>query len=195
MNYKSVELERSGDITSRFEQIYDSTYKDVISFIAAKCGNPADINDIAQETYVELYTLLLKRGADYVQNDKAIVIKLAKQKLYSYYKLADRLRMLIPLHFSNESEGGGDILLSDLQKTADDFLTEDFVADKLTLEEARDFIAAKPLDVRKIFHLYFDMELTLAEIAVTLGLKESNVKNKLYRTLKELRKMLGGEGS
>jgi RNA polymerase sigma-70 factor (ECF subfamily) len=192
MNRKSGELKSSYDITSRFEEIYNSTYKDVIAFITSKCNNHADINDIAQDTYVELYSLLLKRGADYIQNENAIVIKLARQKLSRYYTLAERLKNFIPLHFSNEA--GADILLPELQKATNEFLTDDFVITKETFNEMRGFLGNKSPDIRKIFYLYFDIGLTLPEIAKALGLKESNVKSKLYRTLKELRKLLEAGG-
>lgn len=43
------------------------------------------------------------------------------------------------------------------------------------------------MDIRKIFYLYYSLELTIAEIAVELEMTESNIKNKLYRTLAELR--------
>ena len=50
------------DITSRFNAIYNSTSKAVLAFVTAKCRNTADIQDVVQETYVELYQLLIKRG-------------------------------------------------------------------------------------------------------------------------------------
>ncbi len=41
------------NITSRFNEIYDSTGKTVLAFVTAKCRNTADIQDIVQDTYVE----------------------------------------------------------------------------------------------------------------------------------------------
>ena len=58
------------------------------------------------------------------------------------------------------------------------------------LDEARQCIQSKPEDVKKIFYLYYDMGLTVPEIAEKLSVSQSNVKNKLYRTLKELRNLL-----
>jgi RNA polymerase sigma-70 factor (ECF subfamily) len=62
-------------IVSRFDEIYNSTKKSVLAFITAKCAHTADINDIFQETYMELYVVLSKRGTDYVINDKAFVLR------------------------------------------------------------------------------------------------------------------------
>ena len=51
------------NIASRFDDIYDSTNQAVLAFITAKCKNTADISDIFQDTYMELYQVLIKRGA------------------------------------------------------------------------------------------------------------------------------------
>ena len=42
----------------------------------------------------------------------------------------------------------------------------------------------------KIFYLYYAEGLKITEIAKELKLKESAVKNKIYRTLKELKEAL-----
>lgn len=55
------------------------------------------------------------------------------------------------------------------------------------MEEIHLHLKRKSADVRKIFYLYYSLELTISEIAVELEMTESNVKNKLYRTLAELR--------
>jgi RNA polymerase sigma-70 factor (ECF subfamily) len=47
--------------------------------------------------------------------------------------------------------------------------------------------------IRKIFYLFYEENLTINVIAQTLHLTESNVKNKLYRTLKELKEIMEGE--
>ena len=65
---------------SRFDDIYNSTNKSVLAFITAKCRNTADISDIFQDTYVELYQVLIKRGAEYITSEKAFVLKIKKQK-------------------------------------------------------------------------------------------------------------------
>ena len=83
--------------TTLFNDIYDSTNRKVLVYITAKCSSPADIHDIFQETYMELYSILVKKGPDYIQNSEAFVMKLAKQKLSRYYSLLDRLKRLLPL--------------------------------------------------------------------------------------------------
>jgi len=174
------------DTASRFDEIYDSTRKDVLAFITARSGRTADINDIFQETYVELYRILINRGADYVTHEKALVMRIAKRKIAKHYSLLERLKIFVSMTFVNEDDDEVD--LSDF--VADDFSTEEFAVNSILLETARQFIKSKPDDVRRVFYLMYDVGLTIPEIAQTLSISESNVKNKLYRTLKELRKLL-----
>jgi len=174
------------NITSRFNEIYDSTNKTVLAFVTAKCCNTADIQDIVQDVYIELYRLLNKRGVDYIKNERAIVLRIAKQKLSRYYSLMERLRMFLPMTVTNED--GDEVNLTDFEAYA--FLTEDFIVDKIMLDETRRLIQNKPQDVKKVFYLFYDVDLTIPEIAKTLSMSESNVKHKIYRTLKELRNLL-----
>lgn len=190
--YRAAIIVRGGDLmsnpnaVSRFDEIYNSTRKAVLAFITAKCGRTADINDIFQDTYLELYQVLSKRGADYVTNGNAFVLRIAKQKIARHYSLLERLRFFISMTTTNKD--GEEVELSDLE--ADAFLTEDFTVNHILLETARQFIQQKPEDVKKIFYLFYDVGLTIPEISRMLALSESGVKNKLYRTLKELRKLL-----
>ena len=173
-------------IPTRFEEIYNATHKAVLTLITAKCARTADISDIFQETYMELYQVLRKRGTGYITNDKAFVLRLAKQKLSRYYSLQERLRMFVSVNALNGD--GEDIGLTDSE--ADAFLTEDFAIDQVMLSEAKEFIHTRPEAVQKVFYLFYHMGLTIPEIAEALGISGSNVKNKLYRTLKELRILL-----
>jgi len=158
----------------------------VLAFITAKCGHITDVADIFQETYMELYKLLEKRGASYVTNEKALVMKLARQKIARHYSLLVRLRMFVSLSAKNDD--GEEVDISDFD--ADGFLAEDLAVDNVMYENVRQLLKSKPDDVQKVFYLMYEVGLTIAEIAEALSLTESNVKNKLYRTLKELRKIV-----
>ncbi|MCL1794438.1 MAG: sigma-70 family RNA polymerase sigma factor [Oscillospiraceae bacterium] len=195
ISMKDGDIMAGSDIVSRFNEIYDSTNKYILAFITSKCGNTADINDIFQETYMELYQLMSKRGADYITAEKALVTKIAKQKLARHYSLAKRLQMFIPISARKKDSDNEEIDLSDA--AADSFLaedsTEDYVVNQILVENARKFIQTKPAEVEKIFYLFYDVGLTIPEIAENLSLSESSVKNKLYRTVKELQNLLEKE--
>jgi len=174
------------NINSQFNEIYDSTYKPVLSYVTAKCGNTADIQDIVQETYVELYRALSKRGIEYIQNPKAFCLRLAKQKVSRHYSLVERFKMILPLSATNDD--GDEVMLSDFD--AQVFLETDFTVNHDLLIEIEDFLVKKPQNVKKVFYLFYDVGLTIPEIAAALSMSESSVKNKLYRTLSELKNLL-----
>ena len=174
------------DAASRFDEIYNTTNKTVLAFITAKCGRTADIGDIFQDTYMELYKTLCKRGADYVTNEKALVLRIAKRRVARYYSLLERLRIFVSMSTTNVD--GQEVDFSELE--ADAFLTEDFSVNYALLDTVQQFIGSKPEDVQKVFYLMYDVGLTIPEIAEALSINKSNVKNKLYRTLKELKDLL-----
>lgn len=160
-----------------FNEIYDSTYRATLIYVTAKCNNTEDISDIMQETYTELYTVILQKGTDYVKEPSAFVRRIAKSKVYRHYSLFARIR--------------DNIAVTELDEvlTEDSFDLENTVIDKLTAEKAEEYIFSKPQITQKIFCMYFSLDMTISEISEALSVGESYVKNRLYRTLRELREM------
>jgi RNA polymerase sigma-70 factor (ECF subfamily) len=135
---------------------------------------------------LELWQILNERGADYIKNDKAFAIRLAKRKLSRHYSMLERLRKFIGESTIHDLDDEIDLL----EFHADDFLTEDFVVNQDLIENAKKFIGKKPEITQKVFYLFYELDLSIPEIAEMLSISESSVKNKLYRTLKELRELL-----
>ena len=177
------------NIVSRFDDIYNSTHKAVLVFITARCKRTADIGDVFQDTYMELYQVLERRGAEYISNDKAFVLRLARQKIARYYSLAERMRMFVSLNAITQDDEGSELLNFE----ADDFVLENFVVNQDLLNAVKELIQSQPEMVQKVFYLFYEVDITIAEIAKALAVSESYVKNKLYRTLKELRRALISE--
>ena len=44
-----------------FEEIYKATYNSTLKYIICKCSNIEDVNDLLQDTYVELYKILKRK--------------------------------------------------------------------------------------------------------------------------------------
>lgn len=166
------------DIQTIFSNLYARTSRKTLAYITAKCGSPADIADIFQETYLEVYSALKKRGPDFIQNEEAFILKIARQKVHRYYSVADRLKRLFPPRADECGE------TADIGPPP-----EDIAADRSILANIRNILAQKPEIVKKIFILYYSMNLSIKDISELLSVSESTVKNKLYRTLKELRKL------
>lgn len=169
-------------IETLFNDVYDKTNRKVLIYITAKCGNPCDIQDIFQETYAELFLVLQKRGAEYVQNAEAFAMQVAKQRVYRHYTLLQKLKDFLPTTLENREGDAFELALQAEDSTIDDQIVNDAL-----LAEIRLYLRGKPAVTRKIFYLYYSMELTIPQIAAELQMTESNVKNRLYRTLSELR--------
>ena len=67
---------------------------------------------------------------------------------------------------------------------------EEIAVDRMTLEKVRDYLAKQDDELRRIFLLRFQLDLSLNEIAWLLGISRTRVGNRLYCTLEKLREML-----
>ena len=174
------------ELASWFDEIYSTTNKELLLYITSKCGSISDVSDIFQETYMELYKVLCKRGIDYVTNGRALLYRIAKRKIARHYSFYERLRMSVSLNAFEDD--AGDTETHALESNA--LSTEEIAINQAVLEEAKNLIKKKPEDVKKVFMLFYEVGMTISEIAQALSMSESNVKHKLYRTLNELRELL-----
>ena len=162
---------------SEFHEIYNKTYQSILKFIAVKCQNVEDINDILQDTYTELYKILNKRNIIEVESETAFIIGIAKKVLKRYFSFKYKYQLLSYSLNINELE-------IDVQ---DKFDLEQDIITKNNVEEIWKYLNRKNLITTKIFYLYFGLDMKITEIAKELNLKESTVKTKIYRTLKEIK--------
>lgn len=169
-----------------FNELYDATHEKILAYIIVKCGNIEDVADIFQETYTEIVKVIRKHGIDYLKKPEAFVMQVAKRKIYRHYKLLERLRGIEETYDFDESN------LSNIEVEQVSF--SDIVATKEMVETAISYLTQKDELTKKIFYLYYFLDKSIKEIADLFSVKESNVKNKLYRTLKELREYLSKEG-
>lgn len=112
-------------------------------------------------------------------------MRLVRQKLSRYYTLYNQLKVIGSLFF--ETEDDEEINLADLEEQSVSF--EEEVDTALLAEEIGRYLAKKPADIQKIFFLYYAMEMSVPQIAKHLSMREPTVKNKLYRTVNELRNL------
>ncbi len=174
--------------TALFNQAYDALYHKVTSYVIAKCSNITDVQDIVQEIFIELYRVIQARGAEYIKNTEALAMRIAKTKLYHYYKTKKRRTKEIPLYArTNEGKEYERAELCDID-------IEERYLNTHTVREVWRIISQKPADVQKVFALYYYLDLQIGEIAKTLNISESAVKRRLYDTLKEIRNIYKKEG-
>ena len=170
------------DSSALFNRIYDATNQQVLAFLTARCRKPSDVSDLFQDTYLELFAVINRRGASYIRSEAAFVLRLAHRKLSRYYKRLGR-EAAAPL-FDEEADNG-----SALAEAEEAVSVEELGDDRALLSQVREALAQKPPETQKIFVLVYGLGKTLSETARLLGRKESYVKSRLYRTLGELRSL------
>ena len=164
-----------------FEEIYLNTYNKVLKYIILHCSNIDDVNEIIQETYIQLYKLMSKGRIEDYNNLSPFIIGIAKNKIRKYYGLIYRIKTI---SLSSEKE---DLSIEDTLKSDVDI--EKIVINTETLNEVWNYIKNKKAIIGKIFYLYYCLGLSIKEIAKELNINESSVKNYLYRTLNEISKL------
>lgn len=161
-----------------FEEIYEGTYLSTLKFITIHCYHVSDINDILQDTYVELYKILCKKQKLNVENKQSYICGIARNVIKRYGAKKKNTISLV----NDEKEE---------IEVADTFDLEQNFMHKQDVQKVWEFIQKKDLITSKVFYLYFVLGLKITEIAQELRINESTVKNKIYRTQKEIQKRLG----
>ena len=92
----------SNRILKQFEKIYNETYKNTLTYICSKCSNINDIDDILQETYIEVYKQLKKKKK--VINYKSYIIFIEKNKINQYFNESQKSKNISIFQDNNEDE-------------------------------------------------------------------------------------------
>ena len=151
----------------KFDVVYNESYKDISRYVVLNANNIGDVKDILQNIYLEVY-----KNIDKV-SDKNYVFGIAKNVLKKYYRFKFLRKDDTEITDNIKSK-------NNLEKT---------VMDKFDTELVWKYLKKKNNNIAKIIYLYYYEDFTIKEIANSLNLTESNVKNYIYRTLKELRRI------
>ena len=162
-----------------FEEIYSKSYKKTLTYIMCNCSNIDDINDIIQDTYIEFYKKIKKKKELILENYQNYIIGIAKKRIKKYYGLLYKTNTLSLWNHINQEDYPIDVKL--------DFDIEKSIINKLNAEKVWQYVKQKDILTIKIFYLYFYEDMKLKEIAVQLKIKESNVKNILYRAINKIK--------
>lgn len=169
-----------------FETIYEKTYNITLKFIVCKCSNIEDVNDLIQDTYTELYSMLKKKKQIELDNVTNYIIGIANKKIKKHYGILYNLKFSSIFTKEDNEEKIKDI--------PSDCNIEDEVLNNLNAKEVWEYIKKKNIRVIKVFYLYYCLELKISQIAIELKISESNVKNILYRTIKDIKNNIKIEG-
>ena len=165
----------------QFDKIYNLTYNHVLKYIICKCSNIEDVNDIIQETYLELYNAIIKEKN--IDDYHKYLIGIAKNKIRKHYHLLYKIKTI-----SIFSQKESDLELIDTIKS--DIDIEKIILNTDDLELIWNYLKKKKIIIQKIFYLYYELDLKIKDISKELEITESFVKNSIYRTLKELQELI-----
>lgn len=164
---------------NKFNKIYDETYSDILKYIVIKCHKICDANDILQETYFELWKKIQKLEID-DNKLKNYLIGIATNKIKKHYTLISKLKELSIFDKTTDD-------LEIIDNIKDEIDIEKYVIDSEYFNNLWKYIKEeKNQNIPKIFYMYYETNIPIAEIAKTLNVSESYVKNSIYRTLKKL---------
>ncbi len=170
-------------ISKEFEKIYNETYTNTLKYIICKCKNINNVNDIIQETYLEIYKVL-KKGKK-ILDYKSYAIAIAKNKIAQFFNSDTKFKTVSIFQEHNENE-----YVMELDSGIDieaEFITKD------NINEILKYINSLNAETAKIFYLYFILNMSFREISEELKINESTIKSSLYRMLRNIKNSyLGG---
>ncbi|MBR6100875.1 MAG: sigma-70 family RNA polymerase sigma factor [Ruminococcus sp.] len=174
-------MDREEKALAEFRTIYSSTCKYVFRAAVAGSRSVSDAEDVFQETYVELLSQL-RRGKT-IRDPQSYLTSILRRKLWASYQSspASEISSAI-LDFSDAPS-----------EPPDDLDIEESIITEQLYEQVAQRLRSKDETVRRIFYMYYSLEMKLPDIAEQLDIPLQSVKNKLYRTLAELRKLYGGD--
>lgn len=170
-----------------FDELYYSSYQDVLKYVVCNCQNIADVKDIVQNIYLAIFNKI--RQDNKFLLTKSYVIGIVKHKIKDYYRFNYKAK-IISIFSSKKDQN--DITLVD--NIASDINIESDLIKEENINFIWKYLKKKNVIIFKVFYLYYYMDFSIKNIASELNIGESNVKNYLYRTLKELNGLLKDRG-
>lgn len=150
-----------------FDKIYNETYKDTLKYVVCNCSNMEDVKDIIQDIYMAVLKKIHKINEE---NYKSYIFGIARNKVKDYYRFKYRFKTIKLENFDIKSD-------TDIENIV--LVNED-------IDKIWNFLKSKNVIIFKIFYLYYYCDMSLNDISLMLNIGQSNVKNHLYRTLKQL---------
>lgn len=173
----------SDTLEAYFNKVYSETFRAVSRFVVSKCSMQ-DSEDIVQNIYTRFYQRIAKKGYDDIENAEAFVINIAKFECKSYYEKVSKRSS--GANFSDYTEE--QMVQIEAEMSKEQPVLEDVIGNEMLAKQIFEDIANDDPVIGRIFYLHFVCDMKLDEVARTLDLNLSTVKNKLYRTIEKQKK-------
>ena len=163
----------------RFNEIYNQTYENVLKYVVLHCSNLDDVNDLVQDTYLEVYKNLHKKKLNEVKDFNKYIIGICKNILKKYYRFKYKNNSVQSINYEEYAE---QISLIDY-----DIDIELQILTRENVDYVWRYLKNKDIKIAQIFYLYYCLDMKINEISNEMQLNESTIKNYIYRTIKELK--------
>ena len=171
---------KAGD-KAAFEALYNQFSEKVFFFALRSTDSSEAARDITSETFV---TALEHIGE--LRNDESFIgwlYSVAYSKCVKYNKESS-------LSESFGDDAGLDSAVKGSSLAEPLMLPEDYVSDKETREQLKAVIDGLPPELRSAVILYYYEDMSVAEVAKSLGVNENSAKHKLFRARSVIRRKI-----
>ncbi|MBR4869712.1 MAG: RNA polymerase sigma factor, partial [Oscillospiraceae bacterium] len=168
-NYAALISAAKGGNATALEALYNTTFHGVYYTTKKITGNAQDAEELAQETYIKIFSSL-----DQVQDPAAFPAwanRIASNISISY------LRKSRPVLFATEEQE--ELTLGSITETAEDFLPAEFVQTQDKREKLMAAIEELPEKQRTAIYMHYFSEMPIKDVAQELGVNENTVKSRL----------------
>ncbi len=164
----------------RFDRIYAETRDDLLRYLMLRTSADPEAEDLFQEAYRSLY-LRMTRSILPIRDSRRYLFSVAKKALFHYYRRKARQRAL-------------ERTLADGADAADDRPIDERLLTEERKRAVWRLLQNEPELNRRIFVLFYGWERSQKEIAAALDLSEEAVRQRLYRTRNNIRRLLESDG-
>jgi RNA polymerase sigma-70 factor (ECF subfamily) len=169
--------------------LYDRYVSSLYRFCLSKSGNETDAEDLTEDIFLKAITSLdkftwrsKKSGAESFSPFRAWLFRIARNQIISMYRKRDT-RSRVDVRFEEDP-----IWIADKAARPDEITEKKFL-----LEQAAFAIEQLPDSQRDVVRLRFFGDMTVDEVARSLGKEPGNVRVLQHKALKNLRSILASE--
>ena len=162
-----------------FDRVYEKTCRPLLKYAIVHLSDPTDAEDALQNVYVEFYRRIERYGHLDILSPEAFLKKMLKREIIRNYQEREQRRMHL-------------FAITDEERIPEAEPFEDAVMDRALAEEVFGYAKTLPKETYRTFVLYYGFEMSVSEIAQTLGTGTEAVKSRLFRARNQLRTMLNG---
>lgn len=175
---------QSGGSASGLVLLYTQHRGALLRFLRARCGNPAEAEDIVQELWLRLQT----SSFGPIANGRAYLYQMANNLVLD--RVREQRRRARRDRDWTETMQVGEVVTG--EAAAPDPEPADVLIEKEELEQLQVAVANLPEGAQRVFRLHKLEGLSHAEVAARLGISRSGVEKHIAAAMRHLRDALQG---